>query len=58
MLNPTPAGLAALMITKDQEMPNRVLAMMGASHAGPSAMFNVVSLKRQVDRIERAIGAG
>ena len=52
MLNPTPAGLAALMITKDQEMPNRVLAMMGASHAGPSAMFNVVSLKRQVDRIE------
>ena len=52
MLNPTPAGLAALMITKDQDMPNRVLAMLGASHTGPTAMVNVLSLKRQVDRIE------
>ena len=52
MLNPTPAGLAALMITKNQEMPDRVLAMLGASTTGPAAMMNVLSLKRQVDRIE------
>jgi hypothetical protein len=33
-------------------MPNRILAMAGASHSGPTAMLNVLSLKRQTDRIE------
>ena len=52
MFNVTPAGLAALVITKNQDMPNRILAMAGASHAGPTAMFNVLSLKRQTDLID------
>lgn len=52
MFNVTPAGLAALVITKNQDMPNRILAMAGASHTGPTAMLNVLSLKRQTDLIE------
>ena len=52
MFNVTPAGLAALVITKNQDMPNRILAMAGASHTGPTAMFNVLSLKRQTDLID------
>lgn len=52
MFNVTPAGLAALVITKDQEMSNRFLAMAGASHTGPTAMLNVLSLKRQTDLID------
>ena len=52
MFNVTPAGLAALVITKNQDMPNRILAMAGASHTGPTAMLNVLSLKRQTDLID------